>query len=217
MMNSESARQQMVEQQVRTWDVFDELVLETMSAVPRDRFVPPAFAHCAYADAEIPLANGQCMLRPSIAGRILQAVRAVATDKVLEVGTGTGYLTECLARMADSVTSIDIFEEFTGAAAQRLEDRGVRNVDLRCMDATKELPAGAYDCVIVTASMAKMDARLVDKLAPGGRLFVVIGEPPVMTATLVRRGEPDGTMAEDLFETRIPPMVAEPEAPVFLF
>ena len=119
--------------------------------------------------------------------------------------------------MAASVSSIDIFEDFVATARRRLVNDGVSNVELRCMDATKDLPAGDFDVVIVTASMPALDGRLVDKLAPDGRLFVVIGESPVMTATLLRRGEQDGTTAEELFETDIPPLVAAAEAPVFSF
>ncbi|MDH4072706.1 MAG: protein-L-isoaspartate O-methyltransferase [Gammaproteobacteria bacterium] len=217
MMNTDSARQQMVEQQVRTWDVFDEDVLATMSAIPRDRFVPPAFAHCAYADAEIPLAHGQCMLRPSIAGRILQAVDLRPADRVLEIGTGTGYLTACIAALSSSVVSIDIFDDFVVAATRRLADENVQNADVSRMDAMVGLPAGAYDVVIITSSMPRLDPRLVEALKPGGRLFVVLGESPVKTATLVTRSEGGATASQDLFETDIPAIVARPAAPAFSF
>lgn len=217
MMNIDSAREQMVRQQVRTWDVFDEDVLATMSAIPRDRFVPPAFAGCAYADAEIPLAHGQRMLRPSLDGRILQAVGLRPTDRVLEVGTGSGYLTACIAVMSASVTSIDVFPEFIAAAAERLADERIGNAELHCMDATKALPDGDYDVVIVTASLPRPDPRYVDALRPGGRLFVVIGGPPAMTATLVTRAADGSTRSKALFETAIPAIVGEPATPVFSF
>jgi len=217
MMNIDSAREQMVRQQVRTWDVFDEDVLATMSAVPRDRFVPHAVAGCAYADAEIALGHGQRMLRPSLEGRILQAVGLAPTDRVLEIGTGSGYLTACIATMSASVTSIDLYEDFVAAARQRLADEGVGNVDILRMDATKELPAGEFDVVILTASLPQPDPRFVDALAPGGRLFAVIGAPPAMTATLVTRGDDGTTRSEALFETDIPAIVGEPAAAVFSF
>ena len=122
MTNTDLTRRQMVEQQVRTWDVFDEEVLEAISSIPRENYVPAELLHCAYADAEIPLAHGQCMLRPSIVGRILQAVRIRPGDSVLEIGTGTGYLTHCLAKTAAAVKSVDLYKDFIDAARFRLAD-----------------------------------------------------------------------------------------------
>lgn len=215
MMDSDSARQQMVGQQVRTWDVFDEDVLETMAGVARERYVPDALRHCAYADVEIPLPHRQCMLRPSIAGKILQAVDIRAGDEVLEVGTGTGYLTCCISRIAGSVTSMNIYDDFIRSARARLEEDGVDNVKLLNMDATATLPDGKFDVVIVTASVPAADPRLVAALKPGGRLFLVIGESPVMTAMLMTRSASGETEAEELFETDIPALVAPARAPAF--
>ena len=217
MTNSESVRQQMVEQQVRTWDVFDPDVLRTVSAVPRELYVPARFRECAYADAEVPLAHGQCMLRPSICGRILQALDLDRSDEILEIGTGTGYLTHCLATLAGSVTSIDLFPEFIEAARDRLEDADVDNVRLECMDASRELPSGQYDAIAITAAVAGPVDRYVEALKPGGRLFVVIGEPPVMTGTLVTRQDDGSTSTEELFETRIPAMVTADKRRRFSF
>jgi len=217
MMDSDSARQQMVGQQVRTWDVFDEEVLETMAGVARERYVPDPFAHCAYADVEIPLPHGQCMLRPSIAGRILQAVDIRAGDDVLEVGTGTGYLTCCIARMAGTVTSIDIHDDFIRAAKAALEKDGVDNATLLRMDASEELPDGKFDVVIATASVPDDHAHFVDALKPGGRLFLVVGQSPVMTARLLTRGDGGEVTSEDLFETDIPALIAPARPPAFSF
>ena len=216
MMDSDSARQQMVGQQVRTWDVFDEDVLEAMSAVARERYVPEAFRHCAYADVEIPLAHGQCMLRPSLAGKILQAVDIRAGDRVLEVGTGTGYLTSCISRIAGTVTSIDIHDEFIRSARAALDEEGVDNATLQVLDATVELPAGDFDVIIVTASLPAEDPRFADALKPGGRLFVVVGESPVMTARLITRRD-SGLTTEALFETDIPALMAPVRPPAFSF
>ena len=217
MMDSDSARQQMVEQQVRTWDVFDEHVLDSMAGVARERYVPEAFRHCAYADVEIRLPHGQCMLRPSLAGRILQAVDLGAGDRVLEIGTGTGYLTSCIARIAGSVVSIDLYDEFIRGARAALELDGAGNTTLHCMDATTELPDGPFDAIIVTASVPAVDPRFVDALKPGGRLFIVVGESPAMTAMLVTRGEGSDVTTEELFETEIPALVAAPRPPEFSF
>ena len=217
MMDSDSARQQMVDQQVRTWDVFDADVLEAMSGIARERYVPDAFRHCAYADAEIPLPHGQCMLRPSLAGRILQAVDVRAGDRVLEIGTGTGYLTSCIARIAGSVVSIDLYDDFIRGARSVLEPDGINNATLHCMDATAELPDGDFDVIIVTASMPAVDPRFVEALKPGGRLFVVVGDSPAMIAMLVERTEGGEITTNELFETDIPALVAPSRPPEFSF
>ena len=201
-MNTESARRQMVEQQMRTWDVFDPNVLETFESIPKDRYVPESCTDVAYADTEIPLPHGQCMLRANIVGRMIQALAIDATDDVLEIGTGSGYLTACLASLAANVTSIDIFEDFIASAGERLEEQD--NVSLACMDATAELPDGEFDVIVVTASMPELDSRMTDKLRAGGRMFVVLGEGPVMTATLVTRNGAGELAEEALFETSVP-------------
>ncbi len=216
-MNTEFVRRQMVEQQIRTWDVFDANVLQVFAAVPRDQFVPDYCINAAYADGEIPLEHGQCMLRPSIVGKIMQALNIQADDDVLEVGTGTGYLTACLAQAARNVTSIDLLDDFVINAGKNLADAGVDNVSLHCMDATKELPAGQFDVIAVTGSVSEMDERLLKALKPGGRLFLVTGESPVKSAILVRRG-PDGDIEmTQVFETDIPALLNADNPPGFSF
>lgn len=217
MMNTDLIRQQMVEQQVRTWDVFDPDVLRTLGEVSRDRYVPAELVDCAYGDTEIPLPHDQCMLRPSIIGRILQAVDCQSGDKVLDIGTGTGYLARCLAAYSASVTSIDIYSDFIEDARARLASDGADNVNLQCMDATVELPAGNFDVITVTGSVPEVDQRFIDALATGGRLFIVVGQSPAMTATLITR-EADGTTStHELFETDIPALVTATEATDFSF
>jgi protein-L-isoaspartate(D-aspartate) O-methyltransferase len=216
-MNTETARQQMVEQQIRTWDVFDPGVLDAFQSTPKDRFVPADCTEVAYADTEIPLPNEQCMLRPSIVGRILQSVDIKPSDELLEIGTGTGYLTACLSKLAASVLSIDIYAEFIEAARVRLADVDARNTTLECMDAAKELPVGPFDVVVMTASVPTLDERFVNLLKPGGRLFVVIGDAPLMRATLITRGDADETIVETRFETNVPRLVADWSPPDFLF
>lgn len=217
MTNTEITRQQMVEQQIRTWDVFDPGVLNTIGKVSRDNYVPAALKDCAYADTEVPLPHGQCMLRPSIVGRLLQAVDCQPGDKVLDIGTGTGYLARCLAAQAAMVTSIDIFEDFIDSARRNLAADSIDNVQLRCMDATNDLPSGEFDVITVTASVSSIDERFINALAPGGRLFVVVGQSPVMTATLISRSEDGGTSSSELFETDIPPLLSATQPPVFSF
>ena len=157
------------------------------------------------------------MLRPSIVGRILQALDIQPDDDVLEIGTGTGYLTACLAALARTVTSVDIHADFIAGAERNLAEAGVDNVRLRCMDASRELPDGQFSVIAVTAALETVDARFVAALKPGGRLFVVVGRSPVMTATLVRRDVDGTTSSADLFETDIPMLVSAPARAVFSF
>ena len=206
-MDTAFARRQMVRQQVRTWDVFDAETLATLSELRRDEFAPPEYANLAYADTEIPLPNGQAMMAPLIEGRLLQAVAPATGERIFEIGTGSGFLTACLAKLADSVVSIDLFGNLLDTASRNLEDAGIANVDLQSMDATATLPDEQFDAVVVTASIPEFDMRFVDALKPGGRLFVVVGDPPVMQAKLVVRA-PDGELSgKTVFETCIAPLV----------
>ena len=216
-MNTNSARRQMVEQQVRTWDVFDADVLNAMGSVARDMFVPSELRNVAYADAEIPLPHHQCMLRPSLVGKLVQALHIKATDDVLEVGTGSGYLTACIAGIAGTVTSIDMYNDFIQSAKEKLADCGIKNVTLQQMDAMTELPPGRFDAIALTGSVSKLDERFINALKPGGRLFVVTGTAPAMTAMLITAGDDGVATAEELFETNIPPLVLNEEQPVFSF
>lgn len=217
VMETESARRQMVEQQIRTWDVFDANVLHAFGAVPRDQFVPADCAAAAYADTEIPLPHNQCMLRPSIVGRILQSLEIQPDDTVLEIGTGTGYLTACLAQLAGFVTTVDIFEDFIRQAKANLADAEIENFSAHCMDAMNELPDGMFDAIVVTGSLHKMDERIIAALKPGGRLFAVVGESPAKSATLVRRTADAAVETRELFETDIPALLTTRKPTAFSF
>ena len=216
-MNTDYAREQMVEQQVRAWEVFDTAILDVFRSVPRERFVPSAYELLAFADTEIPIGHGQSMLTPTIEGRLLQSLELRPTDRVLEVGTGTGFLTACLARLAAAVTSIDIVEEFVESARLRFEDAGTGNVELFVMDAMRELPDGSFDAIAVTGSIQPFDPRFVEALRPDGRLFVVVGDAPVMEARRIRRGPGEDWHTESLFETCLAPLVHGAAPPGFLF
>jgi protein-L-isoaspartate(D-aspartate) O-methyltransferase len=216
-MNIDFARQQMIDQQVRAWTVLDPSVLAVLSAVPREKFVPAAYATLAFADTEIPLGHGEFMMTPTVEGRVLQALDLDRNDHVLEIGTGSGFLTACLAKLAAAVTSIDIHEDFIRGAAGKLAAAGIDNGALRTMDATCELPGDRYDAIAVTGSIETFDARFVDALRPDGRLFVVVGSPPVMEARLVRRSRNADWTSESLFETKLAPLVHGTLPPQFVF
>ena len=216
-MNTDFARRQMVEQQVRTSDVDDMLVLATLASLSRDRFVPPMYADLAYADTEIPLPHGQRMLLPTLEGRILQALQIEPEESVLEIGTGTGYLTLCLARLAAHVCSIDIFEDFIDLAKKKLAKEEVENATVLHMDAFVELPEGQFDVILVSGSTPIAHEAFVEKIGPGGRLFCVVGESPVKTGQLISKTDDDGRVVEELFETDIPELLNVPQIPPFSF
>ncbi len=216
-MNIDFAREQMVQQQIRAWDVLDEGVLETFRVTPREQFVPQGFESLAFAETEIPIGHGEHMLAPVIEGRVLQALELTPADRVLEIGTGTGFLTACLARLADQIVSIDIHADFVAAAQTRLDDLDIANVELAVMDGMSELPEGRFDAIVVGGSIERFDQRFVDALAPGGRLFVVVGDAPAMEARLVTVGDDSDWQSEVLFETELKALVNASLPEAFLF
>jgi protein-L-isoaspartate(D-aspartate) O-methyltransferase len=207
----------MVEQQVRAWDVLKPDILEVLKSVPREQFVPAGFETLAFADTEIPIGHGQIMMTPTVEGRVLQALALDASDAVLEVGTGTGFLCACIARLAGRVTSVDIHEDFLKTAAANLEDSGISNVELLTMDATKDLPDENFDAIAITGSIQTLDSRFIAALKPGGRLFVVVGDAPAMDACLIRRTGDNDWQTESLFETELMPLVNGSKPPGFSF
>ena len=216
-MNIDFARQQMIDQQVRAWTVLDSAVLGVLSAVRREDFVPGSYQSVAFADMEIPLGHGEFMMTPTVEGRVLQALDLIGNEHVLEIGTGSGFLTACLAKLSRTVTSVDIHEDFVRTAARKLANAGIDNIDLRTMDATRELPGERYDAIAVTGSIESLDPRFVNALKPDGRLFVVVGSPPVMEARLVRHEGDTDWRGETLFETSLGPLVHGTLPPQFVF
>ncbi len=217
MTNSELARHQMVRQQVRPWDVSDDNVLALLRELPRDDFVPPQYADLAYADVKLPLPHNQSMMTPSMEGRLLQALDLETTDRVLEVGTGSGFLTACLARLAASVVSLDIFDDLLSIAADNLDRAGIDNVSQLNMDATVALPEGPFDAIAVTGSVPVIDTRYIDQLRPGGRLFLIVGEQPVMEAFIIGRGQGADWYGKTLFETELDALIRPERGAEFSF
>jgi protein-L-isoaspartate(D-aspartate) O-methyltransferase len=216
-MDTLAARQQMVDQQIRTWEVLDPRVLEVLYSVPRDAFVPAGYRELAFADSPIPIGFGQSMLAPKIQGRILQALGANGSDRALEVGTGTGYLSACLSLLSASTRSIDIRADFTAAAAANLRAVPQARVQLETRDAFNPAPLGEYEVIAITGSLPVYDARFERCLTVGGRLFAVVGSAPVMDAILVRRVDQSEWIRESLFETVIDPLINATAAQGFVF
>lgn len=216
-MNIDFARQQMIDQQVRAWTVLEPSVLDVLTVTPREQFVPPTYEALAFADMEIPLGRGQSMMTPTVEGRVLQALELDGSESVLEIGTGSGFLTACLAKLCTTVTSIDIYGDFVDRAARGLGDSGIDNVTLMTMDAMRELPNARYDAIAITGSIEALDPRFIDALLPGGRLFVVVGSPPVMDARLVRYTGDSNWQSDSLFETQLAPLVNGTLPPRFSF
>lgn len=216
-MNIDFARRQMVNQQVRGWNVYDKDVLSTLRELPRENFVPAGYEALAFADTEIAIGHGQHMMTPTLEGRVLQTLGLHGNERVLEVGTGSGFLTACLAKLSATVTSIDIFDDFLQKAAGNLAATGISNVELLKMDAMHELPDGGFDAIAVTGSMQSFDPRFVEALRPHGKLFIVVGDAPAMRAKLVERTEQNDWQSVSLFETTLTPLVNGALPPQFSF
>jgi protein-L-isoaspartate(D-aspartate) O-methyltransferase len=206
-MHTADVREQMIEQQVRAWDVLDARVLDVMRQVPRELFAPAAERFRAYADAEIPLSQGQHMLRPSVVGRLLQALLPQPHEQVLQVGAGSGFVTACLRGMAGRVRALEIFPRLAESARVNLSGLGVRDTEVMDADGLRFESATRFDVIAVTASLPIYDTRFERLLNVGGRLFIVVGEAPVMEARLVERTAEGAWSAQSVFETVIDPMV----------
>jgi protein-L-isoaspartate(D-aspartate) O-methyltransferase len=206
-MNLEVARAQMLGQQIRAWEVLDDRVLRVLGETPREAFVPADYRELAFADIEIPLGHGQAMLAPKIQGKILQALQVEPIDTVLEIGTGTGYLTACLAQLGKQVMSVDVYSDFVEIARRNLADRNIRNVELAAADGLTLDAPQAYDAIAVTGSVPELDEHFIRMLRPHGRLFIVVGRAPVMEARLVTMGANGQWTTAGLFETVLTPLV----------
>ena len=215
-MLTADVREQMIEQQVRAWDVLDERVLQILRKVPRDQFTPDQQRFRAYADAEVPLPHDQHMLRPSVVGRLLQALELSGKEHVLEIGTGSGFVTACLRTAAAQVRSLEIYPSLAEMARRNLAALGL-DVDVVTADALEVNTGNRYGAIAVTASLPVYVEHFQQQLEIGGRLFVVVGEAPVMDARLIRRTGETSWSSESLFETVIDPLVNARRPPEFSF
>ncbi len=213
-MDYAKARELMVEQQVRPWDVLDPRVLDTLATVPREAFVAPAHRNLAYADLPLPLAHGEFMMKPVLEGRTLQALALDAGDDVLEIGTGSGYLTACLGRLAREVVSLELHADLADAARDALSQQQVNNAQVVTADAFSWTTDRRFSAIVVTGAVDTVPQRFIDWLQPGGRLFVVRGRSPAMEAVLVRNDVNAGRI-QSLFETDLPYLVGAAPAPAF--
>ena len=216
-MDFEQARFNMVKQQVRTWEVLSQEVLDLLFAVRREDFVPPAYRALAFADLEIPLGDGERMWTPKMEARVLQELELKGSESVLEVGTGSGYLTALLARLAGEVVSVEINPRLLVEGRAHLASAGVRNARLQGGDGARGWGAETYDAIVLTGSTPVLPDAWLKQLKPNGRLFAVLGDPPAMTARLTRWTAPGAIVHEDLFETVIAPLKNAPQPARFVF
>ena len=204
LSNAEVARQNMIENQVRPWEVLDPRVLDVLAAVRREDFVPARYRALAFADMALPIGHGETMMKPTVEGRMLQALGLGAEDRVLEIGTGSGFVTACLARLAGAVTSLEIHADLADAARTRIAAAGAQNVRVGVADAVKGFKTGErFDAVVVTGAVSAMPDQFRAWVAPKGRLFAIVGESPAMQATLFTRADDTHWREESLFETDV--------------
>ena len=216
-MDFERARFNMIEQQIRPWNVLDPGVLDLLRQVPREQFVTPPQRSLAFADLNIPLDHDQVMMQPKVEARLIQALALSRQDRVLEIGTGSGYLTALLAASAASVVSVEIYSALSLQAGARLQNAGFDTVDLKVGDAANGWPGGQlYDAIIITGSLPILPTPFLEALAPGGRLVAIIGEAPAMEALLYQKTSAV-PLITSLFDTVVPPLVNIPKKDDFIF
>ncbi len=217
-MNFEQARFNMVEQQVRPWEVLDERVLALLEKIHREDFVPVRYRKMAFTDMAIPLDHGQSMMKPVVEGRLLQALELKPDETALEIGTGSGFITACLSRTAKQVISVDLYEQFTNEVAAKLKEKGISNVELETGNVMAGWqPEQAHDVLVVTGSVPSIPDHFRGWVNPGGRIFVVCGDEPAMEAMLLTKLSATEWREESLFETDLARLIGAERAPEFEF
>jgi protein-L-isoaspartate(D-aspartate) O-methyltransferase len=215
-MNLDESRQVMLQQQLRAGSVMDPRILEVLQTVPREAFIPASHRSLAFADAPIPLPCGQFTMTPLQEGQLLQALEIRPTDHVLEVGTGSGYVSACLARLSTQVSSVEIFPELAEAARENLQAMDIANCEVVIGD-VYELSPPAVDVIALTGSLPAADSRFDDWLTQGGRMFQIIGDGQLMQAWRIRRTSEHDWQRERLFETAVPALLNALQQPIFQF
>ena len=217
-MNIEQARFNMVEQQIRPWNVLDANVLSLLSVVKREDFVPVAYKAMAFTDMEIPLGQGQCMLAPRVEARLLQDLAVKKHEKVLEIGAGSGYMTALLAHRAQHVVALEINPELAAMARTNLAKAGIHNAEVQLLDGSQGAPAEApFDAIVLNGSVAEVPPALLAQLKVGGRLIAVVGNEPMMYTTLITRTSDTNFTSSQVWDTVIPRLLNFPEPSQFKF
>jgi len=217
-MDVERARFNMIEQQIRTWEVLDSWVLSTLQDLHREDFVPAEYTDLAFADIQIPIGHGQTMMEPRLEARLLQSLALTGGESVLEIGTGTGYMTALLARCAKTVTSVDIYGDFLKGAAQRLRKTGINTVTLDEGDAADGWkPGSTWDAILLTGSVPEIPPAFERAVAKNGRLVAVVGQDPIMEAIIISRDANGALSRQSLFDTHVAPLINTPPKRAFEF
>ena len=219
--DTRTARFNMIEQQIRPWNVLEADILEALSLVRREDFIPEQHRALAFADTELPLGHGQCMLAPRLEARLLQDLHVEPTDTVLEIGTGSGYMAALLGHRAHHVLSLELVPELADAAHHRLRDAGVRNVEVRIADGALQgeggIEGGPFDVILLSGSVAQVPPWLLSQLRVGGRLAAIMGDLPMMRMTLVRRNSATDFLTTQPWDTVAPRLQGFAELPQFRF
>lgn len=217
-LNIDQARHNMIANQIRPWDVLDPVILDVLGRVHREDFVPSAWRNLAFVDLALPLGHGEVMMKPVVEGRLLQSLDLAVTDTVLEIGTGSGYLTACMASLASHVTSVELYADLATTAQHNLDHAGASNTTVKTEDAWQAFqPVTTFDVVAVTGAVETIPERFLAWLKPGGRAFFVHGHSPAMQAVLVHREGDHDYREQRLFETDLPYLVHAAPAPAFHF
>jgi protein-L-isoaspartate(D-aspartate) O-methyltransferase len=219
--DTQTARFNMIEQQIRPWNVLDGDILEALTLVRREDFVPEKHRALAFADTELPLGYGQFMLAPRLEARLLQDLHVEPTDTVLEIGTGSGYMAALLGHRAHHVLSLELVPELADAAHHRLRDAGVRNVEVRIADGAVQSEGGTeggpFDVILLSGSVAQVPPWLLSQLRVGGRLAAIVGDLPMMRTTIVRRNSASDFLTTQPWDTVAPRLQGFAELPQFRF
>ena len=217
-MDIEQARSNMIEQQIRTWDVLDMGILGLLNEIHREDFIPDEYRELAFVDMRIPIGHEQITMTPKVEARLLQSLKLTSCDTVLEVGTGCGYLTALMAKTAKHVKSIDIYPDFISSATDKLEKTGLSNIELESADVYDLLDkADKYDVLVLTASLPEFDERFLNLLNDNGKVFAIIGESPAMEACILTKQGDACSKQESIFETDLPALIGTPQKEGFEF